>query len=106
MKMSRVTDQGLPRSVSTSAQLPSNTYNGAICVVESGDRAGAYVYVGSSWSQIASAESIPTEVVATTYAATANLPSEATAGQLAFVTADHSLYLYNGTAWKKVTSAT
>ncbi len=48
--MSRISDNGLPRSVPTLADVPSSAYNGYIVLVEA--TGALYVYTGAGYSKI------------------------------------------------------
>jgi hypothetical protein len=48
--MSRISDNGLPRSVPTLADVPSSAYNGYIVLVEA--TGSLYVYTGAGYSKI------------------------------------------------------
>lgn len=48
--MSRISDNGLPRSVPTLADLPTSAYNGYIVLTE--DTGALYVYTGAEYATI------------------------------------------------------
>lgn len=48
--MSRISDNGLPRSVPTLTDVPSSAYNGYIVLVEA--TGSLYVYTGAGYSKI------------------------------------------------------
>lgn len=48
--MSRISDNGLPRSVPTLSDVPSSAYNGYIVLVEA--TGALYVYTGAGYSKI------------------------------------------------------
>ena len=48
--MSRISDNGLPRSVPTLADVPTSAFNGYIVLVEA--TGSLYVYTGAGYSQI------------------------------------------------------
>lgn len=48
--MSRISDNGLPRSVPTIADVPSSAYNGYIVLAEA--TGSLYVYTGAGYSKI------------------------------------------------------
>ncbi len=92
---SYISDNGLPYAVPSSRALPAGAYVGHTCLDEQTGKlmvkkATGYAVVGQ----------------APVYATTSAFPSTHVKGALVFCDADKSLYLDNGTAYKKITAAT
>lgn len=102
--MSRVTFQGLPTSVSTQSDLPAHAFDGHLCYVKDDDE--LYIFTGTEYSTLGggggggSSSSVGKLPV---YSKVSDLPESATEGNIAWVTSTKAPYVYNGTAWKKVT---
>lgn len=103
-----VTDNGLPRAVATSDDLPSNAFVGHTCYVEGGDDAGLYVYDGTEYDAVVSSGDGGGSDSATgsvpVYATVSALPAAADqeAGDMAYVTSTKAIYFSDGTNWSKL----
>ncbi len=102
----RVTDNGLPRSVATTDELPETAYLGALIFCEADST--LYVYNGEEFAAVTSVETGETSGSTnvsqlTVYSKVGDLPSEgATEGAFVYVESTKAPYLYTGSAWKKV----
>lgn len=103
-----VSDNGLPRAVNTSSDLPVNAFVGHTCYVESGNDAGLYVYDGTEYDAVVSSGdgggSGDGTVTLPVYATVSALPAAADAaeGDIAYVTSTKAAYISDGTNWFKM----
>jgi hypothetical protein len=108
MKKAYVSDNGLPRSVATTANLPANGFVGATVYCE-GDQ-NLYVFTGEEYAavgggggggggtsgNIASTGQLPL------FDKVGSLPAAAALGTLAYVESTAAAYLKVGQTWKKL----
>lgn len=105
MKKAYVSDNGLPRSVATTANLPTSGFVGATVYCE-GDQ-NLYVFTGTEYAAVGGGSgggsgSSSSSGQLPVFDKVASLPADAASGTLAYAESTDAAYLKVGQTWKKL----